>query len=203
MRTAFPPSDYYGGSAPLRRHQQTTRLPATDLDGRREGRHRSGSHVHHGPSMTGSVASSSPATRRGAIADTPTASTTDMLSRWQSRLPPSVAARVCCSPAQIHQIRAGIQSIGGSITGSFRPPVRLCLPGPHRLVVPTRPGFVGAAPALPCVSRIRLPPAPTGLLRQARVGYLTHRVTVVLRGAPGALGSRGGPRGVSSARPRE
>ena len=42
------------------------------------------------------------------------------------------------------------------------------LPDPDRLAVPTRPGVVRAAPTLPCVPRLRLPPASTGLLRQAQ-----------------------------------
>src|SRR4051812_2934042 len=41
MRPAFPASDYYGPSAPFRRHQPTAGLPTTG------GRHRDGSHVHH------------------------------------------------------------------------------------------------------------------------------------------------------------
>ena len=41
MYTAFPCSDYYGSSAPLRRHRPATGLPRHDGRGRR-----SGSHVH-------------------------------------------------------------------------------------------------------------------------------------------------------------
>jgi len=37
--------------------------------------------------------------------------------------------------------------------------VRSRSPDPTRLTVPDRPGFVGAAPALPGVSRIKLRPA--------------------------------------------
>ena len=51
MQTAFPPSDYYGSSAPPRRHRQATRRPAAAGPGwpgrRREPR--GGSHVHHQP----------------------------------------------------------------------------------------------------------------------------------------------------------
>ena len=46
MWTAFPPSNYYGPSAPPRRHRPTTCLPVPALAVRQEGRHRSGSHVH-------------------------------------------------------------------------------------------------------------------------------------------------------------
>src|SRR5690606_32964201 len=49
MWPAFPTSDYYEPSAPSRSHQPTTDLPATILDGRRVGRLRDGSNVHHQP----------------------------------------------------------------------------------------------------------------------------------------------------------
>ena len=49
MWPAFPTSDYYEGSAPSRAHQSTTDLPAAALAGRRGGRSRDGSHVHHAP----------------------------------------------------------------------------------------------------------------------------------------------------------
>jgi hypothetical protein len=48
MRPAFPTSDYYGPSAPPRRHQPTASLPITATpEGRRDRRHQDGSHVHH------------------------------------------------------------------------------------------------------------------------------------------------------------
>ena len=47
MWAAFPPSDYYGDSAPPCDHKPTAGLPATGLAGRREGRSQGGSHVHH------------------------------------------------------------------------------------------------------------------------------------------------------------
>ena len=49
MWTAFPPSDYYGSSAPPWGHQPTAGLPAAALAARREGRSQGGSHVHHQP----------------------------------------------------------------------------------------------------------------------------------------------------------
>lgn len=41
-------------------------------------------------------------------------------------------------------------------------------PGPYHLAVLTRPGFVRAAPTLPDTTRIRLPSATIGPLRQAK-----------------------------------
>ena len=49
MWSAFPTSDYYGSSAPPRRHQPTTGLPADQLAAGREGDRRDGSHVHLDP----------------------------------------------------------------------------------------------------------------------------------------------------------
>jgi hypothetical protein len=49
MHTAFPRSDYYEPSAPLRHHQPTVDLPADQQAAGREGQHRNGSHVHHVP----------------------------------------------------------------------------------------------------------------------------------------------------------
>jgi hypothetical protein len=49
MWPAFPASDYYGSSVPSRGRQPTAGLPATALAGRREGRPRDSSHVHHEP----------------------------------------------------------------------------------------------------------------------------------------------------------
>jgi hypothetical protein len=46
MWPAFPTSDYYGSSAPPRRHQPTTDLPAHRPTGRRGRDGRDGSHVH-------------------------------------------------------------------------------------------------------------------------------------------------------------
>ena len=67
MYVAFPRSDYYGASAPPRGQQPTVDLPAYALAGRRGGRSRSGSHVHHDPISGGgaqlcpcSIATSTP-----------------------------------------------------------------------------------------------------------------------------------------------
>ena len=46
MRPAFPASDYYGSSAPSRRHQPTTGLPAHRPEDRWVRGRRDGSHVH-------------------------------------------------------------------------------------------------------------------------------------------------------------
>ena len=67
MWTAFPSSDYYGGSAPSRAHQATVALPARLQVAARVGRARKGSHVHCVPVggggvqlCSGSIAASTP-----------------------------------------------------------------------------------------------------------------------------------------------
>jgi hypothetical protein len=49
MWPAFPAPNYYGSSAPSRRHQPTTGLPTDQPDASREGDHRKGSHVQCEP----------------------------------------------------------------------------------------------------------------------------------------------------------
>ena len=46
MGSAFPASDYYGSSAPSRRHRPAMRLPAGQPAAARKGDRRDGSHVH-------------------------------------------------------------------------------------------------------------------------------------------------------------
>jgi len=46
MWPAFPAADYYGSSAPPRRHQPTACLPGDQRAAGRGGGHRGGSHVH-------------------------------------------------------------------------------------------------------------------------------------------------------------
>src|SRR3954462_12097903 len=46
MWPAFPTSDYYGSSAPSRRHGPAMRVPAGQLAAARKGDRRDGSHVH-------------------------------------------------------------------------------------------------------------------------------------------------------------
>jgi len=102
---------------------------------------------------------------------------------------------VRCEPAHIHQLGAG-----GRITGlwhwflSYTFSSRL--PDPGRLVVPTRPVVVRAAPTLACISTVRLPSASTSLLRQASGGVLSSPPVVI---AP--RGARRGSSTAQSARP--
>jgi hypothetical protein len=176
MWPAFPTSDYYGGSVPSHDQQPTAGLPATGLDSRRGGRSQDGSHVHHQPVdgvgaqlFPGSLATGTPQTFP--VASWPATSTgvrVALPSRWLG---------VRCGPAPIRQISSRFLSCGGSTTGScntYTFPSRL--PGPGRLAVPTRPVVVGAAPTLPCASRVRLPPASPGRCDSPEVGLPSHPV---------------------------
>jgi hypothetical protein len=106
MYTAFPCSDYYGGSVPSPSHQPTVGLPAAALAGQREGRLENGSHVHHAP--VGRIGTQ---LFPCSIA-TPTPQTFDVasypayVSQGQSRLAQhQLSTR--CHPAHIHQVGAG------------------------------------------------------------------------------------------------
>jgi hypothetical protein len=107
MWTAFPPSDYYGSSAPPPNHQQTTRLSATPhLAGRTQRRlgvvpaftmNRSSGEV---PSYTPAA---SPRLRRR-HSPWPPESTTSIRPRSS---PPQHKVGARRYPAQIHRVRAG------------------------------------------------------------------------------------------------
>jgi len=173
---ALPTSDYYGGSVPSCDQQPTAGLPATGLDGRRGGRSQDGSHVHHQPVdgvgaqlFPGSLATGTPQTFP--VASWPATSTGVRVAL------PSCWSSVRCCPAPIRQISSRFLSCGGSTTGSCNTyTFPSCLPGPGRLAVPTRPVVVGAAPTLPCASRVRLPPASPGRYDSPEVGLSSHPV---------------------------
>lgn len=106
MCTAFPCSDYYGGSVPSPSPQPTAGLPAATLAGWREGQLGDGSHVHHVP--VGRIGAqlfpysiATPTPQAFDVASYPA-----YVSRDRSRFTLS-RFRTRCTPAHIHQIRAG------------------------------------------------------------------------------------------------
>jgi hypothetical protein len=144
MWTAFPSSDYYGGSAPCPIPQVTAPLPAAVLAARRVGQMRQGSHVHcvsiSGVGVqlcSGSTATSTPQTFLVAFRP-------DVSSRPGSRLPIREVG-VHCSPAQICQIRAGstITEVPPLVHSRYTFPP--CSLDPDHLAVLIRPSFVRAA----------------------------------------------------------
>jgi len=76
-------------------------------------------------------------------------------------------------PARIRQVRAGVEvkDVKRRFLTYSLPPRS---PDPPHLAVLTRPGFVGAAPALPGTTRLRLPPAtpPCCDRTEAKVSHL-------------------------------
>ena len=144
MWTAFPSSDYYGGSAPCRAHQATVALPAGPQAAGREGRTRQGSHVHcvtvggvGAQLCSGSIATSTPQAFL-------VASQTGVNHRPGSHLTVRWFG-VHCIPAHIRQIGAGstITEVQPLVHSRYTFPPRS--PDPTHLAVLGRPGFVRAA----------------------------------------------------------
>ena len=151
--TAFPSSDYYGGSAPCRIHQATMALPAGPLAAARVGQIRQGSHVHcvtvggvGAQLCSGSIATSTPQTFL-------VASRTGMNHRRESRLPVR-SVGVHCVPAQIRQIGAGF-----TIT-EVHPLVHSRYTFPPRSPDPTHLAVLG--PSRLCQGCFPPSPAPPG-----------------------------------------
>ena len=163
MWTAFPPSDYYEGSAPPGDHQPTTSLPAPSLAGWEGGRPLGGSHVHHATGRRD---------RRPAIPRQPRHEYAAALPRGlhvgRTIANPGVAlpsgSKACTADRpRSTRFRAGGVAFGGSTTGSCtRTPLRLACRARavwrYRLV----PSSSGLLPALPGASQVRLPPASPG-----------------------------------------
>lgn len=119
MWPAFPSSDYYGPSAPSRRHQPTASLP-TATRRQRVGRHRDGSHVHHA-SIDGVGAQLFPLQHRHEYAAVLTRGLTTNCIRSASESPPANGAGgVRCAPAHIHQVGAGVTLEGVQPLVHFR-----------------------------------------------------------------------------------
>lgn len=72
---------------------------------------------------------------------------------------PPLRMAACTAPGPYPPDLSRHNDYGASITGSSRTASCHRLPNPHRLAVPARPGFVRAAPILPHVSAVGLPPA--------------------------------------------
>lgn len=144
MWTAFPSSDYYGGSVPSHAPQAKTALPAEPLAAGRGGQARESSHVHcvtvgrGGIQLfSGSIAASTPQTFLAA-------SRTGINNRPGSRLPVHTVG-VHCDPAHIHQIGAGSTITEGQPLVHSRYTFLPRSPDPTHLVVLDRPGLVRAA----------------------------------------------------------
>jgi hypothetical protein len=171
MWPAFPTADYYESSAPSRDHQSTTDLPATALAGQRGGRPRNGSHVHHAPVDGGgvqlcpcSLATGTP--QAFPVASPPTFGTGFGVDHtWWS-----------CTADRPTSTRLEPACVLRSFTRWFKLrlhlPISLAGPGSSGGANPSR-RCRGCFPPFACVPRLGLPPASTGLLRQANGGVLS------------------------------
>ena len=137
---------------PTRTDQRSTR-PAAGPDARQEG-DRDGSRVHCIRSTRRSPTRSlrhhhdyPAALHRGLPADRRRPTRSSPPSRGAHRSRP-ISTRFRAGP-RLRDVNAG----------SSRTPFHHCSPDPHHLAVLACPGFVRAAPTLPGVTRIRLPPA--------------------------------------------
>ena len=98
MYTAFPCSDHYGSSAPLRRHRPATGLPL------REGRdQRSGSHVHSRTLQRGRCPAMPLQPRHGCAAVLRRGLPADGINRPRSSPAGNSQPGARCDPARIHQ----------------------------------------------------------------------------------------------------
>src|SRR5512133_4359175 len=125
-------------------------------------------------------------------ADLPRGLLAGHLNRRPSR-PPTLLVERALLPGPDPPDSSRFLSCGGSTPGSCNTctfPSRL--PGPGRLAVPTRPVVVGAAPTLPCASRVRLPPASPGRYDSPEVGLSSHEVAVRHHLVEGAQPGRAG-----------
>jgi hypothetical protein len=168
MWPAFPASDYYGGSVPPRGHQPTAGLPAADLAGRRGGQPQGGSHVHHAPVDRGRCPAVPRQPRHGYAAGLHRGLPADESCRPSESTIHQTVVRCC--PAHIHQVGAGSDRLRGFNHWFLAYTFPSCLPSPGRLVVPTRPVVVRAAPALPGASREGLPSASPACCDRPTVG---------------------------------
>src|SRR3954454_3458547 len=171
MCPGFPDSDYYGPSAPFRRHQLTVHLPAATLDGCPDGRPRNGSRVHHAP-VGGIGAQLFPCSLATGTPQTfPVPHRDDVASR-RGFAHSHQSVRACCCPAHIHQVGAGstLEGVQPLVHSRYASPPRL--PDPGRLVVPTRPVVVRAASRPPLHLQRRTALSYTDLPRQTGGGSL-------------------------------
>ena len=185
MRPAFPASDYYGSSAPSRRHQPTTSFPARPCRGWDR---RDGSHVHHEPIVRlGAqlcpcrIATTTPQTFT--VASRPATSTGPRVPRPQGigcARPPSPYPPDWSWWLSLEERSAAGFSRAPSGLACRTPTIWQCWP------VPSLSGLLSTLTTVPW---LRLPPASTSPLRQAGGGVLSS-----------PLGSMA-PRGARSPRP--
>lgn len=159
MWPAFPAPDYYGPSAPTRRHQPATRLPCDRRNGCGGGR-RVGSHVHSRFVRRGRCPAMPLRPRHAYPAALQRGLPAGDINRYRSRpLRPEKRTRTA-NPAQISQVRAGGIRLRGvqTLVPHVHLPVTLAGPRPSDGAGPSR-RFQGCFHPAGTSPPARLPPA--------------------------------------------
>lgn len=143
MWPAFPASDYYGSSAPPRRHQPATGLPADQQDAGRGGDCRDGSHVHCRTVRRGRRPTMPLQHRHDYAADLHRGLPTGDITQPRSS-PPDIAVRraewvrVADQPRSARFELEGLLRSVQSLVSHVRLPVLLAGPGPSGSTGPSR-----------------------------------------------------------------
>jgi hypothetical protein len=173
MWSAFPTSEYYGGSAPSRSRQPTVSLSAAPLDARPDGRDQDGSHVHHVPINGGSAQLFPDSLAMGTPQSFPMASTRDVHGRQGVASPSRGSARTAARP-----ISTGLEPVphlrGFSHWFTFVTHSRLACR--TRAVRSFRrvPSLSGLLATFPGTSRVRLPSASPDCCDSSAAAVLHH-----------------------------
>jgi len=189
MYVAFPRADYYGPSAPSRGHQPTVGLPAAALAGRRGGRPRDGSHVHHAPvDRVGAQlcpCSLAPGTPQAFPGSLPAGINSRL---WSRRPGPYRVARTAARPIST-RFGAGSTLEGVQPLVHLRYAFRSRLPGPGRLAVPASSRRCQGCSRPPLHLQDQAALSFTGLLRQpGEAGLSPPSGHMAPRGAPAPRG---------------
>jgi len=194
MWPAFPTSDYYGSSAPSRRHRPTTGLPTRQRAAVGETDRRDGSHVHHRTVRRARRPAMPLRLRHTYAADFRCGLPIGDVNRSEEF--PAPRADLRRHPAHIRQVRAG-----GLLLRGFQPlvpHVRL----PVSLAGPASSGSAdtsrrcrGCLPLDSLVPALRAAPSFTRPLRRARGGVLSSPL-----GSMAPRGARHPPPTADSAR---
>ncbi len=191
MWTAFPSSDYYGGSVPSPGHRLTASLSRGQAGCLAGGGARGGSRVHHVPIDGGGAQLFSGGLAMGTPQAFPMASSSTRMIDFEVGVasPRRRAPLTDPCPPGLGSVRA-LRRFHHWFLRSYTFPSRL--PSPGCLAVPACLVVVRAAPARPCASRVRLPSASPACCDRSGAGPLIPLGLVAPRGARPPAGSTSG-----------
>ena len=203
MWPAFPASDYYGSSAPPRRHQPATGLPADQLAAGRGGDRRDGSHVHSRTVRRGRRPAMPLQPRHGYAAGIHRGLPAGDINRPRSSPPAAPCGCALLTQPRSARFELVVSLEGRSAAGSSRTPSRLACRTRTIWQCWPVPSLSGLLPPSPLVPGIRLPSAsPARCDGPAAVSFhhrtVRERLVALDVAAPGDVG---GALGRSAARP--